>query len=424
MTLYAGVILLTELMMLTMTIHVMHYSGFTKVEKTWYLVTFVAIMLCALAEFLAIELNAQGSAFRIPLTVITVIQFSLTPLLPVFFAGALGMRREAKLVGAALSVNAVAQIISAPFGWIFYFDETGKYIRGKVYIIYQAFYIVSLVFLIIGLAVVGKRFKKRDIYTIVMVLIVMVAAILPLILYKVYTDYIGIAISACLCYIYYNDLIQEDLTAEVIEKQKELARVQKHIISGLANVIESRDMETGEHVARTSEYVRILAEDARKEGVYADVLDDKFIELMTRLAPMHDIGKIVVPDHILKKPGRLTVEEYELMKRHASEGGAVVREVLSGISDEEYITFASNIATYHHERWNGRGYPKGLSGEEIPLCARIMAIADVFDALISKRCYKNAMPREKAYEIIREESGTHFDPKLAEVFLKHRDEFT
>lgn len=309
MTLYAGVILLTELMMLTMTIHVMHYSGFTKVEKTWYLVTFVAIMLCALAEFLAIELNARGSAFRIPLTVITVIQFSITPLLPVFFAGALGLRREAKLVGAAFSVNAVAQILSAPFGWIFYFDETGRYIRGKGYIVYQAFYIVSLIFLIIGLAVVGKRFKKRDIYTIVMVLIVMVAAIVPLILYKVYTDYIGIAISACLCYIYYNDLIQEDLTAEVIAKQRELARVQKHIISGLANVIESRDMETGEHVARTSEYVRILAEDARKEGVYADVLDDKFIELMTRLAPMHDIGKIVVPDHILKKPGRLTVEE-------------------------------------------------------------------------------------------------------------------
>ena len=424
MTLYAGVILLTELMMLTMTIHVMHYSGFTKVEKTWYLVTFVAIMLCALAEFLAIELNARGSAFRVPLTVITVIQFSITPLLPVFFAGALGLRREAKLVGAAFSFNAVAQIISAPFGWIFYFDETGRYIRGRGYIVYQAFYIVSLIFLIIGLAVVGKRFKKRDIYTIVMVLIVMVAAILPLILYKVYTDYIGIAISACLCYIYYNDLIQEDLTAEVIEKQKELARVQKHIISGLANVIESRDMETGEHVARTSEYVRILAEDARKEGVYADALDDKFIEWMTRLAPMHDIGKIVVPDHILKKPGRLTVEEYELMKRHASEGGAVVREVLSGITDEAYINFASDIATYHHERWDGRGYPKGLSGEEIPLCARIMAIADVFDALISKRCYKEAMPREKAYEIIREESGTHFDPKLAEVFLKHRDEFT
>lgn len=424
MTLYAGVILLTELMMLTMTIHVMHYSGFTKVEKTWYLVTFVAIMLCALAEFLAIELNARGSAYSVPLTFITVIQFSLTPLLPVFFAGALGMRREAKLVGAALSVNAVAQFISAPFGWIFYFDETGKYIRGRAYIIYQSFYIVSLVFLIIGLAVVGKRFKKRDIYTIVMVLIVMVAAILPLILYKVYTDYIGIAISACLCYIYYNDLIQEDLTAEVIEKQKELARVQKHIISGLANVIESRDMETGEHVARTSEYVRILAEDARKEGVYADALDDKFIELMTRLAPMHDIGKIVVPDHILKKPCRLTVEEYEQMKRHASEGGAVVREVLSGITDEEYINFASDIATYHHERWDGGGYPKGLSGEEIPLCARIMAIADVFDALISKRCYKKAMLREKAYKIIREESGTHFDPKLAEVFLKHRDEFT
>ena len=134
---------------------------------------------------------------------------------------------------------------------------------------------------------------------------------------------------------------------------------------------------------------------------------------------MHDVGKIVVPDRILRKPGKLTDEEYGVMKTHASAGGDVVRQILNGVTDEEYLKFASDIASYHHERWDGTGYPEGLSGEDIPLPARIMAIADVFDALISERCYKEAFPVDVALEIIRAESGSHFDPKLAEVFLKH-----
>lgn len=423
MTLYAGTILLTELMMLAMIIHVMKYSGFTKVEKSWYLTTFGAIMLCALAEFLAIHFDARGKTFVVPLTVITTVQFSLTPLLPVFFAGALGIRREAKYVGAFFALNVLVEIISAPFGWIFYFDEGGKYIRGRLYIIYEAFYIISLIFLIVGLFKVGKQFRKRDFYTIIMVLVIMVAAILPLILFKIYTDYIGIALCACLCYIYYNDLIQEDIQAELVANQDRINQMQERIISGLASLIESRDLETGEHVARTSAYVKKIATDAREDGIYVDQMDDRFISMIGRLAPMHDIGKIVVSDQILKKPGRLTDEEYEQMKKHASAGGDVVQQVLRGITDDEYLAFASDIATYHHEWWDGTGYPEGLKGEEIPLSARIMAIADVFDALISERCYKKAMPREKAFEIIQKEAGTHFDPKLAEVFLNHREEF-
>jgi response regulator RpfG family c-di-GMP phosphodiesterase len=199
--------------------------------------------------------------------------------------------------------------------------------------------------------------------------------------------------------------------------------MQKQMISGLANLIESRDLETGEHVARTSEYVKKLAFFARQDGVYVDELSDHFITLIGRVAAMHDIGKIVVSDQILKKPGRLTAEEFEEMKKHATAGGTVVREVLSGITDAEYLTMASDIATYHHEWWNGKGYPAGLKGEEIPLSARIMAIADVYDALVSERCYKQAMPREQAYEIIQQESGTHFDPKLAKAFLNHKEEF-
>ena len=267
MTIYSSVILLTELMMMAMMIHVIHYSGFTRSEKGWYVATFAAIMLCAAAEFCAIHFDARGSGFVIPLTIITVIQFSLSPLLPVFFAGALGMRREAKAVSYFFFLNVLAQIISAPFGWIFFFDESGKYIRGNLYIIYQFFYISSLVFLIVALNIVGKRFRKRDIYTIIMVMVIMLAAILPLILCRVYTDYLGIALCACLSYIYYNDLIQEDIQAELIAKQDKISSMQKQMISGLANLIESRDLETGEHVARTSEYVKKLASFARQDGV-------------------------------------------------------------------------------------------------------------------------------------------------------------
>ena len=199
--------------------------------------------------------------------------------------------------------------------------------------------------------------------------------------------------------------------------------MQEHIISGLASLIESRDTETGEHVMRTSNIVKTIAEDSLATGLYVQYIDEHFISLIYTLAPMHDVGKIVVSDQILRKPGKLTKEEYEEMKRHASEGGNVVRKILSGITDEEYLSFASDIATYHHEWWNGSGYPKGLKEEEIPLCARIMAIADVFDALVSKRCYKEPIPFDDAIELMKKESGTHFDPRLLEVFIRNKEKF-
>ncbi len=423
MTFYTCAIILTELMMLTMSIHVIPYSGFTREQKKWYLLSFTAVMACAAAEYFAILFDAHGKSFIIPLTVITVIQFSITPLLPVFFSGALGIRRIVKQAAIFFSINVLAEIVSAPFGWIFYFDETGKYVRGEFYLIYEGFYIVSLVFLIAAMIIAGFRFGNRDRSTVIMILVVMVAGLIPVIFFKIYTDYVAIGFCAGLCYIYYNDLVQLDARNSLVADQQKLSGMQENTISGLANLIESRDTETGEHVARTREYVQKIAEFARKDGVYADMLDDHYISLLCKLAPMHDVGKIVVPDAILKKPGRLTDEEFAQMKRHAAEGGTVVRRILHGITDEEYLQIGSDIATCHHERWDGKGYPSGLTGEDIPLCARIMAIADVYDALISERCYKKAMPPEQAAEIIREEAGTHFDPALAKVFLDHKDEF-
>ena len=421
MNFYSSLILITEIMMIAMTRHVSHYSGFTKVQKSWYLLTFVSIMLCSAAEF-AVHCGWYDPAFAVPLTIITVIQFSLAPMLGVFFIGALGLHHQARYASLVFSFNLLVEIVAAPFGWIFSFGPEG-YSRGPLFIIYEAFYFISLLYLLVGMVIVGKKFRHRDFRTISMVIVVLVAGILPMTIFKINVTYIAIAIAACLCYIYYNDLVQQDIQAELVLNQERISGMQRHIISGLSNLIENRDMETGEHISRTSAYVKALAELARQDGVYTEELTDRFIALLQTLAPMHDIGKIVVSDRILKKPGKLTPEEFEEMKKHTVVGGRVVKEVLNDVTDEEYLAFASDIAMYHHEWWDGTGYPSKLKGSEIPLSARIMAIADVYDALISERCYKKAMPPEEAFEIIKEEAGTHFDPLLAEVFLNHKEAF-
>lgn len=212
----------------------------------------------------------------------------------------------------------------------------------------------------------------------------------------------------------------ESKTKELIAHNEKVIKIQDNTISGLANLIESRDGETGGHIIRTSRYVSMLANAAKDEGVCPEILTNEYIELLVRAAPLHDIGKIGVSDLILKKQGKLTIEEFDIMKTHASEGGKIVRNVMHDMENEDYINMAAQVAEGHHEKWNGSGYPNGTSGEDIPLCARIMALADVFDALVSKRCYKDAFSFDKAFKIIEESSGTHFDPTLAEIFLKIR----
>lgn len=214
----------------------------------------------------------------------------------------------------------------------------------------------------------------------------------------------------------------DNKSREILDNNSKIMKIQNNTVVGMANLIESRDGETGEHIKRTSAYVALLATEAKKRGLYQDILTDEYIELLVRAAPMHDIGKVVVPDYILNKPGRLTDEEFDVMKNHAREGERIVHSVLSGIENDEYLDIASDMAAYHHEKWNGRGYPSGKGEEEIPLCARIMAIADVFDALVSVRCYKKAMSLDDALDIIKKDAGTHFDPVLAEIFLSKRKE--
>ncbi|MCR5184593.1 MAG: HD domain-containing protein [Bacilli bacterium] len=422
MTLYMAMTILIACLMIAMTIHVLSYSGFNKAQKAWFIATFASIAFCSAAEFAA-HCGYYDSKFKIPLTILTVLQFSISPCLAMLFAGALGLKYQGRIAVAYFGVNLLTEAISAPFKFIFSFTEN-PYARGDGFKIYIAMYCVSLAYLLVALVIAGRRFNHRDIGTIFMVVVVLVAGIVPMTINdELHVAYLAVAISSCLCYAYYNDLVTQDMNAELLNQQKRIAEMQMKITTGLANLIESRDGETGKHVARTSEYIKVLVEDCRAEGVYADVLTDHYIELLYTLAPMHDVGKILVSDKILKKPGKLAPEEYEEIKKHAVFGGDVVRQVLAGVTDEEYLSFASDIATYHHEKWDGNGYPKGLKGEEIPLCARLMTVADVFDALVSRRCYREALPMDQAIRLMKEKSGNHFDPKIAEVFLKHKEKY-
>ena len=204
---------------------------------------------------------------------------------------------------------------------------------------------------------------------------------------------------------------------ELEEDAKTIERLQNGMIIDFANMVESRDKNTGDHIKKTAYYVFRIAKELKKEGVFADVLTDEYIEKIVRSAPLHDIGKIKISDVILNKPGRLTEDEFEIMKTHTSEGYDILEHTTVNELDSEYLKEAENMAHYHHERWDGTGYPCKLKGDEIPLSARIMAVADVFDALVSKRSYKGPFTFEKAIEIIKEESGTHFDPQVTEAFL-------
>ncbi len=213
------------------------------------------------------------------------------------------------------------------------------------------------------------------------------------------------------------EALRKDLAGQLEERTRHIKHIQEMMIMGMASMVESRDLSTGGHIKRTSMVVEIFAARLSRE---IPNLSKSFLEKVIRAAPMHDLGKIAVDDVILRKQAKFTPEEYTEMKKHSAEGARIVKQILEGIEEEEFVEIATNVAHYHHEKWDGSGYPEGLSGEKIPLEARIMALADVFDALISKRCYKEAFPYNEAFEIIENSFGTHFDPQLGKIFLECR----
>ena len=211
---------------------------------------------------------------------------------------------------------------------------------------------------------------------------------------------------------------------DVQNKTQQISRMQNGLIMVLADMVESRDKCTGNHVRNTATYAKLIMEKLREQGVYADQLTDEFIYDVYNGAPLHDVGKVQVSDTLLNKPGRLTDSEFLQMKDHTVSGGEIIDRAIAmlGEGSSTYLAEAKNLTLYHHERWDGKGYPAGLAGEEIPLSARIMAVADVFDALVARRSYKEGFPFEKAIEIITLESGTHFDPKIVDAFLACQEE--
>lgn len=205
---------------------------------------------------------------------------------------------------------------------------------------------------------------------------------------------------------------------------RKLKRYNNNMVTNFATLVENRDDNTGGHIRRTRGYVEIILNQMRKLPKYESRLSRDYIENVLNAAPLHDIGKIGTPDSILQKPGKLTSEEYEIMKQHAVCGGEIIKKTFANLDEPEYLHIAYEVARHHHEKWNGKGYPDGLKETAIPLHARVMAIADVFDAVSAKRCYRDAMPLEMCFKIIEDGAGTDFDPDLVKIFMDARQEIT
>lgn len=214
------------------------------------------------------------------------------------------------------------------------------------------------------------------------------------------------------------------LEAEVARRMQENQTIQNVSIRALAHLAETRDPETGDHILRTQSYINILAKQLQEHPRFSDTITSRFIELVTKSAPLHDIGKVGIPDHVLLKPGKLTEAEWLIMKTHAFLGAQAIEDAEKDVAQPvAFLALAKEIAHWHHERWDGSGYPDGLAGDSIPVSARLMALADVFDALISKRVYKPAMSFDEARSIIAEQRGRQFDPDMTDAFLENFTEF-
>ncbi len=222
-----------------------------------------------------------------------------------------------------------------------------------------------------------------------------------------------------------NQLFHQNLLLEsrVEERTEELGRTKDVAIFCMASLAETRHAETGKHILRTQYYVKCLAQQLQRHPRFADYLDEETIKLLFKTSPLHDIGKVGVPDSILLKPGKLDAEEWEQMKQHAQFGHDALLRAENVLGTTDFLQMAREIAHTHHENWDGSGYPRGLKGDEIPICGRLMALADVYDALISRRLYKEPFPHENAVKIILEDSGRKFDPDVVQAFVELQDEF-
>ena len=294
-----------------------------------------------------------------------------------------------------------------------------EYIEGNVTIYskgtsaYTCF-IMVIIYMILSIIIVIKRWnyiethKRISILTYlwVMIIIMLIQISFP----ETLITSIGVTVSVLGAYMNLED-----------PSIRKLSQYHDETVMAFATLIESRDNNTGGHVKRTSMYVKLIAEELRRNDKYQDILTKDYVANLIKAAPMHDIGKISVPDAILQKPGKLTDEEFAIMKQHSPNGGKIIQETFKNLGSDDYCEMAYLVARHHHEKWNGKGYPDGLKETEIPLCARIMAVADVFDAVSEKRCYRDAMPLDQCFAIIEDGRGQDFDPDIVDTFMNIRD---
>ncbi len=343
------------------------------------------------------------------------------------------------VIGASTVVYTILLILT-PFKHLLYeIDENNVYSRGPYFfvcLIIQGIMYLAMIYYLIR---IRKYFNKRLVLTIIsFIFFPQVTQIIQLAIPGLSLINTGYSLIFIIMFIFSNSFAEsqlmntthkldaienevQDKSTEIERNKLKIIKMQDHTIESLSNLVENRDEDTGEHVLRTREYVELIAVQMMKDGFYPDILTPRYIRMLKRAAPMHDIGKIVVADSILKKPGRFTPDEYEQMKRHAAEGGRIVHQIFDGYEAPEYIQITADIATHHHEKWDGSGYPDKLTGEDIPFSARIMALSDVFDALVSPRVYKSPMSYDEAFQLIEEGIGTQFDPVIAQEFLKIRE---
>ncbi|MBP3743397.1 MAG: HD domain-containing protein [Treponema sp.] len=330
-----------------------------------------------------------------------------------------------KIIDFLLLIGVSLVIISQFTDFYYYFDDSNTYYRNDGFII--AFIIpVLILFIFISLNIQFYRQMPKGMRLLLLLFTLnpLISAFFQLIVYGY--DAINLTIAAMAILLFIFDLLDvskleknnKNLQDEVETKNEKIINMQENLITSLAVLVESRDNSTGGHILRTREGVRILVEEMKKDKQLN--FSEDYCKLLLRAAPMHDIGKIAVEDAILCKKGRFTPEEYEVMKTHAEKGADILHDILSNTIEPDFQTVAVNMAHYHHERWDGSGYPKGLKGEEIPLEARIMAIADVYDALVSKRVYKESMSFEEADKIIMEGMGSQFDKSLEKYYIAAR----
>lgn len=304
-------------------------------------------------------------------------------------------------------------LIVAGMGKVQYLHgETTNYSMGfSVYVCFITLFLYYGVMLYLLLS--RRRFlpKDKEISATSMIVIVGVVLIVQIIFPEVLLTSIGSTILLVGIYL--------DFENPSIRK---LTIYNQNMVEGFATMVENRDDNTGGHIRRTQAYVNLMLHKMRHDPRYRDIVNVDYLNDVSNAAPLHDVGKIATPDRILQKPGKLTDEEYAIMKEHSARGGEIIKTTFKDTGTPEFRKIAFEVARFHHEKYTGKGYPDGLEGEWIPLHARVMAIADVFDAVSQKRCYRDAMPLDECFAIIEKGSGTDFDPELVKIFLNSREE--